>query len=750
MLAIRTGVKLSVGKDGKCVIPAGKITDDTYINVSSKPIITDLSKLTVIAQFNNDGKWINNSTVYDKDKASLAQGIVPDKLVIKQGSKEIELDPDDCAVSYINNKTAGTAYVVLSSTSAFTKGTKEQSFKIKGVAINDSKLVSITYSQSLDWNGMETVPNDLTITDIKTNTVLKDYDKVDDESQADYRLIYSNSDKPGKATITIIGLNGYDGSVDKKYTIKPADFAKAVSDKSQINAGDCGIVVPNVGDMNFTSKQIKPMLNNVVFVYKTGSEKGLSEGKDYTVSFGKNTDAGTGTIKVTGKGNYAGSITREFNIKKQSFSTQPLYGISVPSIPNTPYKGKPVTVSVNPVLTVPYVAQYKLKAGKDYTVTYANNDEPGEATLTFTGCGKNFEGSKTVTFNITDKNNDISKAFIFDTKSAEAKEILNNSKIYNTNSQTLSDEELAVIIKAKTTENAPDPQKNVNYSVSYSDNKNAGKVKVTFTGIGLFYGSKTIDMKINQKGIASPDELEIATEYNEYIYTGDKIQPVVNVKDKATGKSVNYDKSSYTVKYKNNINAGTGTAIITLNGNYTGLNKNTKSIEIPFTINKLNLNDYSVKYEYEAENKFLGGKKEVKPAVSVYSDTNGVRYKINPKVYKIVYNSQTDKNVGVTSFTVEPAKGNINVTCDQPIVKGYSITPVDLEDTVISVIKPITFLGKPVTPKFKVTYNGVTLVEGRDYKVEFDGNDVKGIASAWISGLGENYNGAKSVFFVLK
>ena len=43
---------------------------------------------------------------------------------------------------------------------------------------------------------------------------------------------------------------------------------------------------------------------------------GIEEGKDYTVSYTNNINAGTATVTINGKGGYIGSITKTFQIKK--------------------------------------------------------------------------------------------------------------------------------------------------------------------------------------------------------------------------------------------------------------------------------------------------------------------------------------------------------------------------------------------------------------------------------------------------
>jgi len=53
------------------------------------------------------------------------------------------------------------------------------------------------------------------------------------------------------------------------------------------------------------------------------SGKTLKKGTDYTVSYGANKSTGKATVKITGKGNYTGSVTKTFYIvpKKVTLST---------------------------------------------------------------------------------------------------------------------------------------------------------------------------------------------------------------------------------------------------------------------------------------------------------------------------------------------------------------------------------------------------------------------------------------------
>ena len=58
---------------------------------------------------------------------------------------------------------------------------------------------------------------------------------------------------------------------------------------------------------------------------------------DYSVSYSNNTKVGTATVKITGKGNYTGSVSKTFKIKN-NFKKATISGIS-----NKSYTGKNIT-----------------------------------------------------------------------------------------------------------------------------------------------------------------------------------------------------------------------------------------------------------------------------------------------------------------------------------------------------------------------------------------------------------------------
>ena len=136
--------------------------------------------------------------------------------------------------------------------------------------------------------------------------------------------------------------------------------------------------------------------------------KTLKNSTDYTVSYSNNTKVGTATVKITGKGNYTGSVSKTFKIKN-NFKKATVSGIS-----NKSYTGKNITQSI----TVKYNGK-TLKNGTDYTVSYSSNKKIGTATVKIAGKGS-YTGTITKTFKINPAKQEIqkltakSKAFFVD------------------------------------------------------------------------------------------------------------------------------------------------------------------------------------------------------------------------------------------------------------------------------------------------------------------------------------------------
>ncbi|WP_295213281.1 leucine-rich repeat protein [Ruminococcus sp.] len=109
----------------------------------------------------------------------------------------------------------------------------------------------------------------------------------------DYTVSYSNNTKVGTAKVTITGKSNYTGTISKTFSIKN-DFTKAS--------------VSGISNKTFTGKAQTQKIT-VKFGGKT-----LKSGTDYTISYSNNTKVGKATVKIVGKGNYTGTITKTFKI----------------------------------------------------------------------------------------------------------------------------------------------------------------------------------------------------------------------------------------------------------------------------------------------------------------------------------------------------------------------------------------------------------------------------------------------------
>ncbi|MBR0380967.1 MAG: CHAP domain-containing protein [Eubacterium sp.] len=118
----------------------------------------------------------------------------------------------------------------------------------------------------------------------------------------------------------------------------------------------------------------------------------LKQGTDYTVTYKNNTNAGTATVTVTGKGNYMGSKTATFTIAPYDINK-----FSSIKADNCDYTGKALTPAIK--ITGNSTMKSNCKKGSGYTLAYCSNVKPGKATITMTGRG-NYKGSRKTTFYI--------------------------------------------------------------------------------------------------------------------------------------------------------------------------------------------------------------------------------------------------------------------------------------------------------------------------------------------------------------
>lgn len=262
----------------------------------------------------------------------------------------------------------------------------------------------------------------------------------------DYLLSYTDNVNAGTATIVITGIGGYSGQASVNFRINPVDIdsvAKMLMGLDQTYTGEAVEPRPSV------------ILQNFVL---------LNEGTDYTLSYENNVNVGTAVLIMTGIGNYTGQTRVNFLIKPVDISRA-----AVSEVPAQIYSGQ--AMEPKPAVTL---GGKTLAEGTDYELSYANNVNFGEATVTVTGKG-NYQGTKTVSFII--RAADISKA----TFSPIPDQPYTGSEITPA---------VTVTMGGKTLSEGTD------YSVSYSNNTSFGTAYVRVYGKGNYNGTKYIEFNI--------------------------------------------------------------------------------------------------------------------------------------------------------------------------------------------------------------------------------------------------------------
>lgn len=332
----------------------------------------------------------------------------------------------------------------------------------------------------------------------------------------------------------------------------------------------------------------------------------LEQGSDYEVTYENNINAGTATVKITGKDIFCGTVERSFKITPDENGMYVCYfAENNETYLETTFKGK----KVEPEVVIDGLVQ-----GKDYTVTYVNNEKPGEARAELTGIG-NYKGSETLYFTIYGK--------------LPAADPIAD--------QTYTGKKLtpAIVI--------PGLKAGEDYYMYYEDNQYPGVATVTIYGTGYYKGTATIHFKIIKKTEKFVSNVKLNR--TSYTYTGKSIRPSVTVT--VNGKKIG--ASAYKLYYKNNKNSGIGTVQVRGIGKYSRINKTLTFKILPlktlltglkkanrsFTASwKKNIQATGYQIQYAADSRFTKERKTV-----TVGKQSATRYKIsglkNKKTYYV-------------------------------------------------------------------------------------------------------------------
>ncbi len=587
------------------------------------------------------------------------------------------------------------------------------------------------------------IPEDLWVTDVTayvyTGKVIKPEVRVYDhkkllEEKKDYTISYKNNtnaaDKNSEKapTITIKGKGNYEGTLLKKFTIAPKDIRE-----SDVKADNLTVA--------FNNKAQKPV--PVV----TWNGKKLSAKRDYVFDATPQTAAGTYEISLKGTGNYTGERKISFIIT----NGVPVPKLTVGKITNQTYTGEEITPE-------PVVKNGKelLVKGKDYTVSYEDNEKVGTASVIIRGqVNSRYVGEKRVTFAIKE-------AAVMNKAKVDLQ--FEPSAVYTGKEIVASRCVVTVNVKIDGVTQTRTLEKDKDYKVTYQNNIKAGKATAVFEGINAYKGTlkKTFKISAYDLQLDQDKKLQIQTaESYPYMKNGSTPKPVVKF-----GTKTLKEGTDYTVSYKNHTAAGNVASMtITGKGNFAG------RVVRGYNVGVQDIANMTVK---PADKVFKAKANIYKTKVQVL-DSNGKALSAGKDYDKNVtytYTQGTDvevANVGkvrrkagdlVEAVDIIPAGAVIRVTVNaagsnyQGMATGtYRFVRADIAKAKVSV-PPQTYTGKAITLEEKdivVSVDGMS-VSAEEYTILESGyvNNVnKGTAKLTIQGKG-NYGGTKTVTFKIK
>ena len=237
-------------------------------------------KITKIVTNINDSS-ISIASIGDKEYQG-GEAIIPKLRITQDGVTLVE--GESYTITVTNNKTVGsTATITIQGIGAYT-GTRSLTFKIVAADITGAEVALV--QRSYEYTGAAFTPAvvSLTTTGGKRITNL-----------SEFSVSYSGNTNVGTATVTVTGTgSNYKGTTTGTFAIT----RKSLNDS----------LVMNVGTVTYTGSALSPDIT-VTFNGKT-----LTKGKDYAVAFTNNINAGTAKAKITGLGNYDGTVEKTFTI----------------------------------------------------------------------------------------------------------------------------------------------------------------------------------------------------------------------------------------------------------------------------------------------------------------------------------------------------------------------------------------------------------------------------------------------------
>lgn len=130
------------------------------------------------------------------------------------------------------------------------------------------------------------------------------YNGITLSENTDYTVKYSNNVDVGTVKATITGINNYSGTAVKEFKITPIKF-----DDKKVS------VSLEKSSFVYNGQSITPV------VYVAYNHNYLIQNTDFTATYSNNNAPGVATVKITGIGNYSGSISKTYIILPEKIAS---------------------------------------------------------------------------------------------------------------------------------------------------------------------------------------------------------------------------------------------------------------------------------------------------------------------------------------------------------------------------------------------------------------------------------------------
>ena len=336
------------------------ITNEGGVNIGSyNVIITGKSNYTgtVTKQFSITPLSLNDANIVLYEMASNIYDGKPKNPGVREVTVGTLVVPTTGYTTSVSpNINVGTVTVTVTGKDNFT-GSAETTFVIMPKPLTSS-MMTLTPTV-FNYNG----------TVQKPSVTVKD-GKVILTEDTDYTLTNEGGKEAGTYEVTVKGIGNYTDEATQSFII--------------VSSGaNTFVVTLETSEYTFDGTAHKPA------VTVTMEERTLSEGTDYTLTYSKNTNAGTALVTVKGVGDYTGEQVKTFTILPKALTDAMVTLDKTSFIYNEKVQKPEVTVADGTIMTA-----------DDYTVTNDGGTDEGTYQVVVTG-QNNYKGVVIKSFTIT-------------------------------------------------------------------------------------------------------------------------------------------------------------------------------------------------------------------------------------------------------------------------------------------------------------------------------------------------------------